>query len=99
MWYEIIIAIAGGSLGAIATLVAGVYRKTQDRKETWWERFTWASSALQSSDEGTRGAAREILLALSMDERATLADRKAAKALLAEQPVKILIATGSQTLV
>lgn len=59
MWYEIIIAIAGGSLGAIATLVAGVYRKTQDRKETWWERFTWASSALQSSDEGTRGAARD----------------------------------------
>ena len=98
MLTEVIVAIAGGSLGAMATLVVGLHTKIKDRKETWWDQFTWAAEALESANKGTQNAAKEVLLGLSKDERAPLADRKAAEALLAEDPVTITIAGRTHTI-
>lgn len=95
MWTELFIALAGGVLGAAATIASVIIKTRQTRQDTWWNRFTWATGAQASSDAQRRAAAREVLQGLANDSSASLADRKAANAML-QAPVKIYVTGAAQ---
>lgn len=95
LWNELLIAVAGGAFGAIATIISIIVKQSRARKEDWWKRFEWASGAFTSSDENLRATAREVLEELAEDSTAADSDRKMARALLTNR-VKIYVA-GSPT--
>lgn len=95
LWNELLIGLAGGAFGSLATIIGILFKSARAYREDWWNRFGWASDAYVSPDANMRAAAREVLADLSQDRRARKQDRKMAAALLKNR-VELHIA-GSQS--
>lgn len=82
MGIELLTALAGGALGALATFAGLLHQRAKTRRNDWWKRFTWACEARSASDPAMAEAGRRILIELACDNQASEGERQAAMALL-----------------
>jgi hypothetical protein len=64
-WQTLLIAVGGGALTLVGTVIVGLFSRKSSRNAEWFRRVQWAQELTASDDDATRVAGYRVLNYLS----------------------------------
>lgn len=96
-WQTLLIAVGGGALTLVGTVIVGWFNRKSNRNAEWFRRVQWAQELTTADDEDTRVAGYRVLDYLSRSRLADKDDQSLLEQLARDPALDELSAADSET--
>lgn len=96
-WQTLLIALGGGTLTLVGTVIVGFFNRRSNRNAEWFRRVQWAQQLTASEDEDTRVAGYRVLDYLSRSRLAYKDDQSLLEQLAQDRALDLLSTADKTT--